>query len=95
MNLKDIEFGHKPPKGFRYEVRDFKRNVISIWLCHPNLYTYKSEPIKTIWGFYDTKKKQYLAPKDCKTVGKVVDFADTRNYTAMQLNLNPLERAFL
>ena len=49
---------------------------------------------RTIWGFYDTKKKVYCAPINSTKHGNQVDIKDTRNYTAMQLNLNPLMAAF-
>ena len=83
-------FTHKPPKGFHYEIQPFKRNVLSIWLHHPDCYTYTSDPVVTIWGFYNTKKCQYYAPRNSKSVGDPVDFDDTRNHTAMQLDLGPL-----
>jgi hypothetical protein len=44
--------------------------------------------------FYDTKKKVYCAPINSTKHGNQVDIKDTRNYTAMQLNLNPLMAAF-
>ena len=40
-----------------------------------------------------TQKECYIAPINHKRPGKVVDINDTRDYTAMQLNLNPLEHA--
>ena len=55
MNLPD-GFPHKAPAGYSYEVRDFKRNVVSIWLQHHASFSYTSDPVYTIWGFYDTKK---------------------------------------
>ena len=88
------DFLHQPPDGFEYEVQQFKRNMVSIWLLHPNCYIYTDDVVRTIWGFYDTKKKVYCAPINSKKPGKVVDINDTRSYTAMQLNLNPLMAAF-
>ena len=92
MNLPD-GFPHKAPTGYSYEVRNFKRNVVSIWLQHHASFSYTSDPVYTIWGFYDTKKECYIAPINHKRPGKVVDINDTRDFTAMQLNLNPLEYA--
>ena len=88
------DFLHQPPDGFEYEVQQFKRNMVSIWLLHPNHYIYTDDVVRTIWGFYDTKKKVYCAPINSKKPCKVVDINDTRSYTAMQLNLNPLMAAF-
>ena len=90
-----LDFPHEPPEGYKYEVQQHKRNMVSIWLHFPHTFIYCGDAPRTIWGFYDTKKKVYCAPINSKKPGKQVDIKDTRNYTAMQLNLNPLERAFL
>jgi len=37
------------------------------------------------------KKKQWFAPVNSKKVGEPVDINSTRPWTAMPLNLNPLE----
>jgi len=87
-------FIHEPPEGYSYKVEPFKRNVLSIWLHHPARYNYTSDPICTIWGFYNTKKGTYHAPINAKKCGDQVDIEDTREYTAMQLNVNPLMSAF-
>jgi len=90
------DFPHQPPKGFSYEVLPFKRNIIAIWCCNHTKFNYNDGAIaKSIWGFYNTKNREYLAPIDHKKPGKTVDISDTRPYTAMPLNLNPLEAAFL
>mgnify|MGYP001311251762 CR=1 FL=1 len=88
------DFIHEPPKGFHYSVEEYRRNMVSIWLHHSNRYSYTTDPVRTIWGFYDTKKQVYCAPINAKKHGKVVEFDNTRPYTAMQLNLTPLEAAF-
>ena len=91
------DFPHEPPEGYSYYVREFKRNVVSIWLLHHATYSYSSDPVGTIWGFvkYKTTKRStthtYYAPINSNKVGKEVCISDTRPYTAMQLNLNPLE----
>ena len=55
-------------------------------------YTYVD--VRTIWGFYNGKKGEYYAPINAKKAGSVVDIKQTRNYTAMQLNLKGLEVFF-
>ena len=51
MNLSLPDgFPHKPPKGYTYEVKPFKRNVVSIWLLHPDRYNFSSDRVSTIWG---------------------------------------------
>ena len=87
-------FIHEPPEGYSYTVKSFKRGVLGIWLLHHRVYSYSSDQVSTIWGFYATKDKQYYAPINSKQIGKIVDINDTRPYTAMPLNLNPLMAAF-
>ena len=94
MNLPD-GFPHKPPEGYSYEVKEHKRNMVGIWLRNHASFSYTSDPVRTIWGFYNTKKGCYHAPINSTKHGNQVDIKDTRDYTAMQLNLNPLMQAFL
>jgi hypothetical protein len=90
------QFKHKAPDGMYYEVEEFKRNVFRILICYEREFDYNlGKPVKCVWGFYDYKKCKFYSPVNSSTVGKVVDFKNTRNYTAMSLNLNPLEAAFL
>ena len=88
-------FPHKAPEGYSYHVREFKRNVVSIWLLHHANYSYSSDPVSTIWGFYNTRKGCYHAPINSTKHGDQVDISNTRPYTAMQLKLTPLEAAFV
>ena len=94
MNLPD-GFPHKAPKGYAYEVKPFKRNMLAIWLKHPDRYNFSSDRVSTIWGFYNTKSGTYSAPVNANKCGDQVDIKDKRPFTDMQLNLNPLEAAFL
>lgn len=91
-----VELFHKAPKGYYYELeKDFKRNVTAIWLHHNKQYDYNlGKPVKTIWGFYNTKTRQFYRPINAKTVGEVVDIMDTTPYTSMKVNRTPLESAF-
>ena len=91
-------FPHTAPEHYYYECQNFKPNVVSIWLCNTQSYAYTTDsPIRTIWGFVKYKRTKrstthtYYAPINCNKIGKEVDVNDTRPYTAMQLNLNPLE----
>lgn len=85
------DFIHEPPKGYSYKVRQYKPNVISIWLYHRRDYVYTTDMVYTIWGFYNTKKREYYAPINSKKPGDKVSINNTRPHTAMQLNLTPLE----
>jgi hypothetical protein len=87
-------FIHDAPEGYTYTVKTFKRGMLSIWLLHHRRYSYNSDQVSTIWGFYAPKTQQYHAPINSTQVGKIVDINDTRPYTAMKLKLNPLMAAF-
>ena len=89
-----FDFPHIAPKGYSYEIEPFKRNLFAIWICNHGKFSYTSETPKSIWGFYNSKTKEYHAPINSSTVGSVVDIENTRPYSAMKLNLNPLEAAF-
>jgi hypothetical protein len=68
--------------------------MVAIWICNHGQFSYTDETPKSIWGFYDTKKRCYYAPVNAKTVGKVVDIQDTTPYSAMQI-LKPLRPSVL
>ena len=90
------DFTHKNPQGYHYERTDFKTHVSSIWIVNDTHFDYCGRSgIKSIWGFYNSKTRQFYAPINSKTIGPCVNIKDTRNYTAMPLKLNPLEAAFV
>jgi hypothetical protein len=90
------KFTHKAPKGYSYEIEEFKRGVFSIWLrCHRKFDYNMGKSTRTIWGFYSYKKCEFYSPVNSSTVGKVVDFKDTRDYTSMPIKQTPLESAFV
>ncbi len=85
-----------PPDGYYYEAEDFKRNIISIWLCNTRRFDYNNgAPTRTIHSFYNTKTREYFSPINSKTIGACVNIKDTRNYTSMPILQTPLEAAFL
>lgn len=90
-----FEFPHVPPDGYSYEFEDFNTRFISIWLIHSFPYSYTKKQVRSIWGFVNKKTKEYYAPINSSKVGDKVDIKDTRNYTAMKLNLTPLEKCFV
>ena len=79
------DFPHQPPEGFSYEIHEHKSNVIGIWIRNHARYSYTDEPIRSIWGFYNTKKQCYIAPINHKRPGKPVDVSNTTAYSAMPL----------
>ena len=95
MNQLELppDFPHEPPKGYHYEVESFRRNVCRICIVNDGTFTYTTDAPKCVWGFYNTKSRTYSAPINFSKQGDTVDINQTRPYTAMQLNLNPLEAA--
>ena len=91
-----IEFPHKPPKGMHYEQTDFKRNIVAIWIHYDRRFDYNlGDAVRCIWGFYNTKTRQYHAPVNSSSVGDVVRIENTTPYSAMQLKQTPLEAAYV
>ena len=91
-----IEFPHQAPEGYRYEYEEFKRNVISIWIWNCTHFDYNGgNPVRSIWGFYNTKTRTYYAPINSSKVGNAVSIAQTTPYSAMIPKQTPLESAFV
>ena len=85
-------FTHQPPENCSYEVSSFKCNIVSIWLLNHSYFHYTSRtPIRTIWGFFNTKTEQYFSPINSTKQGNPVDIDRTTPYSAMVRNYNPLE----
>lgn len=93
-DLTISDFPHTAPEGYSYEFSQFNTRLVAIWLHHSYPFSYTTKSVKTIWGFYSPKKREYYAPINSSKCGDKVNIEDTRNYTAMQLNQTPLERAF-
>jgi hypothetical protein len=90
------QFKHSAPEGYSYEVDEFKRNVLSIWLrCHRQFDYNMGKPTRTIWGFYDLKKSKFFSPVNSKTIGKEVRFEDTRSWTSMPIKQSALDQFFV
>ena len=86
------DFPYTAPEHYYYECEDYKSNVVAIWLCNTQSYSYSTDsPIRTIWGFVKFKRTKrstthtYHAPINCNKVGAQVDINDTRVYSAMPL----------
>lgn len=93
-DLTISDFPHTPPEGYSYKFTQFNTRLISIWLHHSFPYSYATKPVKSIWGFYNSKKKEYYSPINSCKCGDKVNILHTTPYTAMQLKLTPLEVAF-
>ena len=91
-----FEFPHSPPKDYSYEYENFNTRTICIWLCNTRKFDYNlGARTKTVWGFYNPKKRVYYAPINSKTIGKEVNIENTTPYTAMQVKRTSLEECFV
>ena len=87
------DFPHQAPDGYRYEAVRKNASTVSIWTVYERGFNYNDfNECHCIWGFYNPKKQQYYAPINSNKVGEPVDINDTTPYSAMQLNINPLEQ---
>ena len=94
--IQEVPFNHTPPKGYSYSFEEYKEGIVSIWLNNTRKFDYNmGKPTRTIQGFYKNKTRKYYAPVNSKTIGKEVDFKNTRNYTAMQIKPSPLDAFFV
>ncbi len=87
-----LDFPHQSPKGYYYECSPKTRDVVNIWICNTMQFNYTDRnPVRSIWGFYNTRTKQYFAPINATKQGNKVNIDNTTPYSAMQRKLNPLE----
>ena len=94
MNL--MKFTHKAPKGYEYWSDDYSKTIKRIWIRNISrefIYGDEKHP-SSVWGFFNRKTGDYIAPINSKKPGKVVDINRTSPSTAMPLQLTPLEAAF-
>ena len=92
MNQLELppDFPHEPPENYTYEVKEFRRNILSIWCCNHAEFSYNGGAVaKTIWGFYNTKQRTYYSPVNSRKQGDQVEINKTTPYTAMQI-LKPM-----
>jgi len=91
-----LEFPHKAPEGMHYEQTDFKRNLIAIWVHYDRQFDYNlGDEVRCIWGFYNTKTRNYHAPINSTKVGDIVSLSQTTPYSAMIPKQTPLEAAYV
>lgn len=87
---------HIAPKGYRYEVTSHSRFIHAIWIVHCREFDYNNgKSVRCIWGFYDTKTKQYHSPINSSKIGNVVGLNRTTPYSAMIPKQTPLEAAYV
>ena len=90
------QFTHKAPEGCSYEVEEFKSGVFAIWLRYNREFDYNlGKSVCSIWGFYSYKKCEFYSPVNSKTIGKVVNFEDTRPWTSMPIKYQGVEHFFV
>ena len=88
-------FPHSAPPGYEYWSESYSKTIDRIWIRNLGEFTYTEDKPSTVWGFYNKRTGEYIAPINWKKPGKVVKVEDTSPYSAMTLNLTPLEAAFL
>lgn len=94
-DFKISDFPHDAPEGYSYEFEEFNTRLIAIWLRHHYSYSFNDgEIVRTIWGFYSPKKREYYAPINSSKCGSKVNIENTRNYTSMSIKQTPLEACF-
>jgi hypothetical protein len=94
--IQEVSFSHLPPEGYFYSFEEYKSGVISIWLNNTRKFDYNlGKPTKTVWGFWKSKSNKFFAPINSKTIGKEVEFKNTRNYTAMPIKPSALDAFFV
>ena len=90
------DFPHRAPEGMYYEQTEFKRNVVAIWIHYKRRFDYNlGDSVRCIWGFYNTKTRNYHSPINSGTVGDVVSIENTTAYSAMIPKQTPLEAAYV
>ena len=81
------DFIHEPPKGFHYEVDQFRRNVHRICIVNDGTFSILMCGTQVRLGdSINTKTGEYFAPINFSKQGDKVDIKNTRPYSAMQLN---------
>jgi hypothetical protein len=95
--IQEVPFNHTPPKGYSYSFEEYKEGVVSIWLNNTRKFDYNLwVNLQKLYGvFGKSKTNKFFAPMNSKTIGKEVDFKNTRNYTAMQIKPSPLDAFFV
>ena len=92
----DFEIPLTAPEGYSYEYTEHNTRLIAIWLRHHKVYDYNlGKPTKTVWGFYNSKKREYFAPINSSKPGERVNIQNTTPYTAMPIQLTTLEKCFV
>ena len=90
----DFPYYDNPPEGYDYWFENHTKTITKIWIRNKRRFVYAdNQTASSVWGFYDARKGTFLSPINAKKPGKPVNIEDTTPYTAMQLNLNPLEKA--
>jgi hypothetical protein len=81
LNLPD-NF-HVPPTNHKYVIEPFNAKFNIIKLIHPDVYTYTSERVWTVWGFVCKKTGKFYAPINAQKPGDEVSWPTTA-YTSMR-----------
>jgi len=77
----------EPPEGYRHEVTTHSTTTWKVTLHHPPVYSYKSDPVMTVWGFVK-KNGNIHRPKDFTkpspvVIGNILDNGGLNPYTSI------------
>ena len=76
-----------PPFRYKYVVTQQSPQIWRVDLHHPAVYSYTSDPVKTIWGFIKSDGKVYPPQNHLKprrqSVCNLVDISDDMSYTTI------------
>ena len=94
VTLQDVEAAlPSPPEGFSYEVEQVSSLIIRVWLHHPDVFTYTTEPVRTVHCFIKSGKvypaRNWKTPR-IKSVGSLIDLKSLSSYTVINTPENTL-----
>ncbi len=75
------------PKEFTRSIVQMTPRVFQVLLHHPDLYTYTTEPVTTVWGFVksngDVVRPSSFAKPSREVVCSILDAASLSGYTSI------------
>ena len=94
VTLQDVEASLPPcPEGYRYEIEQVSPLIIRVWLHHPDVFTYTTDPVRTVYCFIKAGKvypaRNWKTPR-IKSVGLLIDLMDMSPYTVINRPENTL-----
>ena len=87
VTIQDVEASLPPcPEGFSYEVEQVSSLIIRVWLLHPDVFSYTTDPVRTVHCFIKSGKvypaRNWKTPR-IKSVGTLIDLKEMSSYTVI------------